>query len=225
MQAIRAVQSPSAEKENVNDMTANSSLWQDTAHEMATNTSPQKIGVEDKFNPSKKDCVEQRMQRLVDKPASADNLSFDEPQDLNQRRKKHVRFHESAKTWDGLRSKNALLQQLVVDFFADIPSVVLLRELLTQQRERDSFTVCSMLDDLISRVKQRAPEGAVLLPKGDSKCIKLHSSQLPRLERLRFLACAVHDKVVADIAVTKNDSQLACAAHDKIVADIAVATK
>lgn len=200
MQAMIAAQSSSVEKENAHNITANISLQKGNINEAATTTSLQKNEVEDdKLNSIKQENTSQH--QYAKPSSSADNLSVVKTQKKNVHRKKQVRFHESTKTWDGLRSNNALLQQLIVDFFANIPSVVMLRELLIEEREHDSFTLCSMLDDLILRIKKRALEGALLLPKGDSKCIKLHSSHLPRLEKLRFLACAVHDKIVANIAV------------------------
>ena len=136
-------------------------------------------------------------------PPSAANLRVAKLQQRKQHRKKQVRFHKSAKNWDGLRPQNARLQRLVVDFFGPISNVALLQQLLTERKEYELSMLCEMLTALIVRMKRKEPtKRTLLLPKGSRKSIKLNAEHLPRLSKLLRICYAVHEKCKSTIART-----------------------
>ena len=131
-------------------------------------------------------------------PTSVSNLNISEFQQQNRHRKKHVRFHESCKTWDGLRPENARFQRVISEFFGTVPSVACLRELFIENRVKHLFTLRKMLRSLILRIKHGGPTGStMLLPTGSRKYTRLNASHLPRVEKVLKITSDVYDSCKA----------------------------
>ena len=111
--------------------------------------------------------------------------------------KKKLRFHFSAKTWDGQRQEHILLERLALDYWQSPPKKIVLDKLLDSRNVKMLRKMRDILAAAIERIKQNfdSKEGAELIPGGGNQGIRLQSINLPHARRLLADITEVYDAV------------------------------
>ena len=112
--------------------------------------------------------------------------------------KKRVHFAEDVKSWDGPRQEHILLEQLVVDFWDDLPSLTVVDKLVDDANEDMLLILHNLLLRVVERVHQTThSEGAELIVGGGEYGIRMESCDLPSLQILKAHVHKSYEAVAA----------------------------
>ena len=138
-------------------------------------------------------------------PASI--LSKKKPQQLANKKRKRVKFHHSAKTWDGIwispeRKPKQLhmktqLERLFSDFWSKECKLSVLTELVAQRNSTVLASLCGHILGLMQRLEQCPTEIFVpLLENGGEKQIALTKAHLYHVKQLFLYVSCAHNQCV-----------------------------
>lgn len=119
------------------------------------------------------------------------------PKMKKQKAKKQVRFHCSAKKWDGPRQEHIFLERLAIEFWQQTPSVAVLNELVNDENDAMLLKVRDLLIVAMERVEHSEHiNGAELIPGGGKHGIRLNSCNLPHAKLLLKSISEAYDTVI-----------------------------
>jgi len=125
-----------------------------------------------------KKCVRQGIKPQVAKPCSSNC-------NKKQKAKKCVRFNSDAKTWDGQRQENVLLERVVKEFWEPRPNVAILEKLASKGNQQILVTLNNLLVKTVKRVQLSTHSGGALLIPSGGKChIRLKRINIPHAKLL-----------------------------------------
>merc|ERR1712224_867404 len=113
--------------------------------------------------------------------------------------KKRVRFHCTAKDWDGPREVHILLKKLAIEFWQDQPKVSVLNSLVEKCNGTMLVSLREVLRAAIDRIKESDAMGAELIPGGGKQGIRLKIVNIPHAKLLIQYIGEAHDLVLQQL--------------------------